>query len=141
MKTERLSIRVSEDEKKEIILKAEKYKMSTSEYIVSAIKDKMEVEKISESQSKFLKLFDVAFQKAFESYFKRLMVLNNKIEFNTKWLLKQQDIFMQHLKIPQTKEDLKISILPHPITEIAEEKVLKDIRSMASKKRDLEDEY
>lgn len=92
--------------KKKISLEADKYSMSTSEYVISAIKEKMQVDKINDSQSKFLKLFDVAFQKAFDPYFKRIMVINNRIEFNTRWQLKQQDIFMQHLKVPQTKEDL-----------------------------------
>ena len=93
MKSDRLSIRVTEEEKKEICLEADKYSMSTSEYVVSAVKEKMEVDKINDSQSKFLKLFDVAFQKAFDPYFKRIMVINNRIEFNTRWQLKQQDIF------------------------------------------------
>ncbi len=140
MKSDRLSIRVTEEEKKEICLEADKYSMSTSEYVVLAVKEKMEVDKINDSQSKFLKLFDVAFQKAFDPYFKRIMVINNRIEFNTRWQLKQQDIFMQHLKVPQNKEDLNISIIPHPITEVAEEQVLKDIRTMASKKRELDNE-
>ena len=140
MKSDRLSIRVTEEEKKEICLEADKYSMSTSEYVVSAVKEKMEVDKINDSQSKFLKLFDVAFQKAFDPYFKRIMVINNRIEFNTRLQLKQQDIFMQHLKVPQNKEDLNISIIPHPITEVAEEQVLKDIRTMASKKRELDNE-
>mgnify|MGYP003291255158 FL=1 len=140
MKSDRLSIRVTEEEKKEICLEADKYSMSTSEYVVSAVKEKMEVDKINDSQSKFLKLFDVAFQKAFDPYFKRIMVINNRIEFNTRWQLKQQDIFMQHLKVPQNKEDLNISIIPHPLTEVAEEQVLKDIRTMASKKRELDNE-
>lgn len=140
MKSDRLSIRVTEEEKKEICLEADKYSMSTSEYVLSAVKEKMEVDKINDSQSKFLKLFDVAFQKAFDPYFKRIMVINNRIEFNTRWQLKQQDIFMQHLKVPQNKEDLNISIIPHPITEVAEEQVLKDIRTMASKKRELDNE-
>lgn len=140
MKSDRLSIRVTEEEKKEICLEADKYSMSTSEYVVSAVKEKMEVDKINDSQSKFLKLFDVAFQKAFDPYFKRIMVINNRIEFNTRWQLKQQDIFMQHLKVPQNKEDLNISIIPHPITEVAEEQVLKDIRTMALKKRELDNE-
>ena len=40
MKTDRLSIRVTEEEKKEISLEADKYSMSTSEYVVSAVKEK-----------------------------------------------------------------------------------------------------
>ena len=43
------------------------------------------------------------------------MVALNRSDFNTRWLLKQQDIFMQHLKVPQTMEDLNFSSIEHPI--------------------------
>lgn len=114
--------------------------MRTSEFIHQAIREKMQTNKLNDSQSQFLNLFDVAFKKSFESFFKQLMVVQNRIEFNSRWLLKQQDIFMQHLKVPSTKEELNISIIPHCITEKAEEMVLKDIRKMSSKKKELENE-
>ena len=47
---------------------------------------------------------------------------------------------MQHLKIPQTKEELNVSIIPHPITEKAQELVLKDMRKIQAQKKELEDE-
>lgn len=119
---------------------AEKQNMNVSEFVYLAVKEKMQIDKLNDSQSQFLNLFDVAFKKSFDSYFKQLMVVQNRTEFNSRWLLKQQDIFMQHLKIPQTKEDLIVSIIPHPITEKAEELVLKDIRKMSVKKREIEDE-
>lgn len=140
MKTDRITIRVSEEEKKEINLVAEKYKMNTSEYVYSAIKNRMEIDKLNDSQGQFLKLFDTAFKKSYDPYQKHLLVILNKIEFNTKWLLKQQDIFMQHLKVPQTKDELNVSFLNHPITDVAQDIVLKDIRTMSLKKRELEDE-
>lgn len=140
MKTDRITIRVSEEEKKEINLVAEKLKMNTSEYIYSAIKNRMEIDKLNDSQSQFLKLFDVAFKRSYEPFQKHLLVILNRIEFNTRWILKQQDIFMQHLKVPQTKDELNISFLNHPITDVAQDLVLKDIRSMSSKKKELEDE-
>lgn len=140
MKTDRITIRVSEEEKKEINLVAEKYKMNTSEYVYSAIKNRMEIDKLNDSQGQFLKLFDTAFKKSYDPYQKHLLVILNKIEFNTKWLLKQQDIFMQHLKVPQTKDELNVSFLNHPITDVAQDLVLKDIRTMSLKKRELEDE-
>jgi len=140
MKTDRITIRVSEEEKKEINLVAEKYKMNTSEYIYSAIKNRMEVDKLNDSQGQFLKLFDTAFKRSYEPYQKHLLVILNRIEFNTRWLLKQQDIFMQHLKVPQTKDELNVSFLNHPITDVAQDLVLKDIRTMSSKKKELEDE-
>ncbi len=114
--------------------------MNISEFIYLAVREKMQLDKINDSQSQFLNLFDIAFKKSYDTYFKQLMVVQNRIEFNSRWLLKQQDIFMQHLKIPQTKEDIIVSIIPHPITEKAEELVLKDLRKMANNKREIEDE-
>lgn len=140
MKDERITIRVTDDEKKEISVMADKYKMNTSQFIHNAIKEKMETEKLSDSQERFLSLFDIAYKKSNESYFKQLMVVLNRIDFNSRWSIKQQDIFMQHLKVPQTKDDIHVSIVDHPITEIAQEEVLKDIRNMSKRKKSLEDE-
>ena len=140
MKSDRITIRVTEDEKKEISVLAEKSKMNTSEYVYSAIIDKMQVEKLSDSQSQFLNLFDTAFKRSYDPFQKHLLVILNRIEFNTRCLLKQQYIFMQHLKVPQTKDELNVSFLNHPITDVAQDLVLKDIRGMSSKKKELEDE-
>lgn len=114
--------------------------MNISEFVYQSVKEKMQVHKLNDSQSQFIELFDIAFKKSIDSYFKQIIMILNKVEFNTRWSLKQQDIFMQHLKIPQTMEELNISIIPHPITEKSQELVLKDIRKMASRKRELEDE-
>ena len=140
MKSDRITIRVTEDEKKEISVVADKLKMNTSEYVYSAIMDKMQVDKLNDSQGQFLNLFDTSFKRSYEPFQKHLLVILNRIEFNTRWLLKQQDIFMQHLKVPQTKDELNVSFLNHPITDVAQDLVLKDIRSMSSKKKELEDE-
>lgn len=139
MKSDRITIRVTEDEKKEISVNAEKLNMNTSEYVYNAIMDKMQVDKLNDSQGQFLNLFDTSFKRSYDPYQKHLLVILNRIEFNSRWLLKQQDIFMQHLKVPQTKDDLNVSFLNHPITDVAQDLVLKDIRSMSSKKKELED--
>ena len=140
MKSDRITIRVTEDEKKEISVVADKLKMNTSEYVYSAIMDKMQVDKLNDSQGQFLNLFDTSFKRSYEPFQKHLLVILNRIEFNTRWLLKQQDIFMQHLKVPQTKEELNVSFLNHPITDVAQDLIIKDIRTMSSKKKELEDE-
>ena len=119
---------------------AQKNNMNISEFVCQAVKEKMQTNKLNDSQTQFINLFNISFKKSFDSYFKQLMVVENKTEFNTKWLLKQQDIFMQHLKIPQTKEELNVSIIPHPITEKAQELVLKDMRKIQAQKKELEDE-
>ena len=109
MKSDRITIRVDEDLKKEISVNAEKLNMNTSEYVHNAIIDKMQVDKLNDSQGQFLNLFDTSFKRSYDPYQKHLLVILNRIEFNTRWLLKQQDIFMQHLKVPQTKDDLNVS--------------------------------
>ena len=140
MKDERITIRVTEDEKKELGVVAEKYKMKLSQFVQTAIKEKLEDEKLSDSQERFINLFDIAFKQSFDSYFKQMMVVINRIEFNTRWSIKQQDIFMQHLKVPQTKDALTLSVIDHPITEVAHDKVLKDIRKMSERKHELDNE-
>ena len=140
MKSDRITIRVTEDEKKEISVVADKLKMNTSEYVYSAIMDKMQVDKLNDSQGQFLNLFDTSFKRSYEPFQKHLLVILNRIEFNTRWLLKQQDIFMQHLKVPQTKDELNVSFLNHPITDVAQDLIIKDIRTMSFKKKELEDE-
>lgn len=110
--------------------------MNSSEFIYNAVNEKMNIDKISDSQSQFFNLFEMAFKKSFEAYFKHLLVILNRTEFNTRWLLKQQDIFMQQLKVPQAIEDLSFSNIEHPILEKAREIVLKDIRKMSIEKRD-----
>ena len=47
---------------------------------------------------------------------------------------------MKQLKIPQTREEITIPLFEHPITEISKELVLKDIRSMRSRKGQNSDE-
>lgn len=140
MKNERITIRVSEDEKKEINVLADKLNMNTSEYVYNAIKDKMNSGRLSESDEKIVTLFDKSFTQSYEPYQKHLISILNRIDFNARLLIKQQDIFMQHLKVPQTKEELNVSFFNHPITDVAEELVLKDVRAMASKKKELSDE-
>lgn len=140
MRDERITIRVTDDEKKEINLISDKYKMNISQFVYTAVREKIETEKLSESQERFISLFDVAYKKSSDPNFKQLMVVLNRVEFNTRWLLKQKDIFMQHLKVPQTKDELHLSIIDHPITEVAHEEILKDIRKMSARKKNIEDE-
>ena len=130
MKEDRITIRVTPEDKKEIELLADKHKMNISRFIYSTIKEKMEIDK----------LFDIAFKKSFDAFFKQLMVVINRIEFNSRWSIKQTDIFMNQLKIPQTEDELSLSIINHPVTEVAHREVLKDIRKMSSKKHELDNE-
>ena len=140
MKEDRITIRVTPEDKKEIELLADKHKMNISRFIYSTIKEKMEIDKLNDSQEQFMQLFDIAFKKSFDAFFKQLMVVINRIEFNSRWSIKQTDIFMNQLKIPQTEDELSLSIINHPVTEVAHREVLKDRRKMSSKKHELDNE-
>lgn len=140
MKEDRITIRVTPEDKKEIELLAEKYKMNLSRFVYKTIKEKMETNKITDSQEQFMELFDIAFKRSFDSFFKQLMVVINRIEFNSRWSIKQTDIFMNQLKIPQNEDELSLSIINHPVTEVAQREVLKDIRKMSNKKHELDNE-
>ena len=140
MKEDRITIRVTPEDKKEIELLADKHKMNISRFIYSTIKEKMEIDKLNDSQEQFMQLFDIAFKKSFDAFFKQLMVVINRIEFNSRWSIKQTDIFMNQLKIPQTEDELSLSIINHPVTEVAHRVVLNDIRKMSSKKHELDNE-
>ena len=114
--------------------------MNLSEFITKAIKEVMQTNKLTDSQLKFTELFEATFKMVFETYFKQIMIVLNRIDLNSKISIKQQDFFMQQLKIPQTMDELDISFLPHPITEKAEEVVVKDLRKMMEAKQEMKDE-
>ncbi|MBO6195358.1 MAG: CopG family transcriptional regulator [Bacilli bacterium] len=138
MKSDRITIRINEDLKKELNVLADKYKMNLSQFVSMAINEKLETDKLSDSQLQFIQLFDTAFKQCYDPFFKQMMVVLNRCDFNTRWAIKQQDIFMGQLKIPQTKDELTLSIIDHPVTEVAHEKVEKDIRKMTSRKNELD---
>lgn len=79
MKEDRITIRVTPEDKKEIELLADKHKMNISRFIYSTIKEKMEIDKLNDSQEQFMQLFDIAFKKSFDAFFKQLMVVINRI--------------------------------------------------------------
>lgn len=114
--------------------------MNSSEFVHQAVMEKLQNNKLNDSQNQILNIFELAFKKVYDSYHKQLMVVLNRAEFNTRWILKQNDIFMQHLKIPQTKSELSFTSIGHPITEKAEELVLKDIRKMSTRKNEIDEQ-
>jgi len=139
MKSEILTIRVSEEQKEEIKLDAKKMNQHVSEYILGCVKDKKELSDLNDSQGQFLNLFDIAFKKSYDSYFKREMLLLNKINFNLALLVNAQNIFMKQLKIPQNRDDVITSFVEHPIMTIAHENTVKNFRNLKSKNEKFND--
>lgn len=137
MKDERITFRVTSNQKQELILNAKKEKMILSEYILFCIKEHQEVSGLNDGQGQFLNLFDTAYKRSSASLFNRLMVVLNKINFNVLVLVKMMNLFMKQLKVPQTKEEVITSFVDHPILTIAEEQALKEFRKAQEKRSDL----
>ena len=140
LKNEIINLRVSSKEKYEITTFAESNSMNVSEFISLAIKEKMQTNKLMDSQAKLINVLEIGFKQSFEPFFKRLMAILNTIDFNSKILIKQQDIFMYQLKVTQAMEEIFVSPISHPITEKAQELVLKDLHKMVARKKEFEDE-
>jgi len=139
LKNERITIRASEEFKRKLEILAKKENKSLSLFVHDYLKEKVENEGLNDSQGQFLKLFDVAFKRSYEPFHKQQMLVLNKNNFNGKWLLETINLFMKHLKIPQTKDEVKTSFVDHPIIEIAHEKVLKEMRNKLSDKSERSD--
>ena len=128
---------MSKEDKADLINQATKANMNLSEYIMQSIQEKMSIEKLSESQSQFLKLFEIAFHESYDNLHKQIMLILNRNNFNSECLLLQQEIFMKNVKVPQKREDLIMpKFINHPITDMAKEMVLKDIRKLSKNKHE-----
>lgn len=134
MLDDRISLRVSQKFKNKLTLIAKEENISITQYVVRVLEKEIEKRDLLNSQNQFLELFDVAFKRSFDLYFNQTMLVLNKNNFNTECLIKQLDLFMKQLKIPQMREEITMPLFEHPITEISKELVLKDIRNMRSKK-------
>ena len=139
LKNELINIRVNSNEKKEIITFAENNSMNLSEFVSLAIKEKMQTNKIMDSQAKLISVIETGFKQCYEPFFKRLIVVLSRLDFNVKWLIEQQDIFMQQLSIPQERENVFCTITHHPITDISEERIQKELRKKMANKKEFED--
>lgn len=45
--------------------------MNVSEFVYQAVKEKMQTNKLNDSQTQFINLFNISFKKSFDSYFKQ----------------------------------------------------------------------
>lgn len=120
-----MGFRISKDDKLKINKKAKEYHMKVSEFIYKAVKEKIELDKLSDNEEKLYKMIKQGLNETLEPYFKKLITIENKINFNTKILLKQQDIFMYHVRVPQTEEELSFDKKDHVITKVAKKMIEK----------------
>lgn len=141
MKSTNINIRVPVDFKNALIIEAKKHELGMSEYAYRTLKEKMDLDYLTESQEQFAQTFEIIFKKVYEPYFKRQMVIENKINFFTRWIIRVLNLFLKNVSVPQDKEKVLTSFIDHPILDIANEEVLKEIRTLKQKKETIEDEF
>ena len=79
MRNTHITFRVTESEKEAIVLEAKNQSMGLTEYILSCIKDKQELTDLNDSQGQFLNLFDTAYKRSADPFFKQEMSVLKKL--------------------------------------------------------------
>lgn len=69
-----------------------------------------------------------------EKQFYKILTMINKNNIGIETIILQNDMTYKYFDIPQTRNELNTHLVNHPITEVAREQVLKNIRELKSKK-------
>ncbi len=126
MREEQINFRCKTDIKNEISIASEKAKMSRTDFILSAVMDKIKMTQLLDSEQKFLDLFELGFKTYYEPYFHRLVQNQRNILFDTKTIIEQNNLFYKHVEIVQERDEIKTALYNHPITDVAVETVKKN---------------
>lgn len=118
---------------------AKKNNMKVSEYCKMIILDVLDQNMILDSQKKLVELITDTVQAANEKQLYKIMTMVNKNNIGIETIILQNDMTYKYFDIPQTRAELNTHLINHPITEVAREQVLKNIREIRSK-RELTDE-
>ena len=120
---------------------AKKLDLLLSEFVNRAVKQSIELDHLTESQEQFANTFEVIFKRIYEPYFKKQVAISNRINFNQRWTIRVLNLLLKHIKIPQDKDEILTSFVDHPILDIANNEVIKEIRSNKQKSEVIEDEF
>jgi len=120
--------------KKQLQELSEKNNMSLSEYCKCIISDFIEQTMLLDTQKKLVELITETVQNANEKQFYKILTMLNKNNIGIETILLQNDMTYKYFDIPQTRSELNTHLFNHPITEVAREQVLKNIRELRNKK-------
>ena len=118
---------------------AEKNNMKVSEYCKNVLLDYLEENILLDTQKKLVDLITETVQNANEKQFYKILTMINKNNIGIETIILQNDMTYKYFDIPQSRSELNSHLVNHPITEVAREQVLKNIRELRSKK-ELSDE-
>ena len=134
-----IAFRVDIHRKKQLQELAEKNNMKVSEYCKNILLDCLEQTILLDTQKKLTELITETVQNANEKQFYKILTMLNKNNIGIETILLQNDMTYKYFDIPQTRSELNTHLVNHPITEVAREQVLKNIRELRNKK-ELENE-
>lgn len=121
--------------KKELLQEqAKKNNMKVSEYCKNVLLDVLDQSMILDSQKKLIELITETVQNANEKQFYKILSMINKNNIGIETIILQNDMTYKYFDIPQTRAELNTHLVNHPITEVAREQVLKNIRELRNKK-------
>ena len=126
--------------KKELLQEqAKKNNMKVSEYCKNVLLDVLDQSMILDSQKKLIELITETVQNANEKQFYKILTMINKNNIGIETIILQNDMTYKYFDIPQTRAELNTHLVNHPITEVAREQVLKNIRELRNKKDSIDE--
>ena len=113
--------------------------MKVSEYCKNVLLDFMEQSMLLDSQKKLRELIIETVKDANEKQFYKILTMINKNNIGIETIILQNDMTYKYFDIPQTRAELNTHLVSHPITEVARETVIKNIRELRNKKDDVDE--
>lgn len=129
-----IAFRIDPNKKKLLQDQADKNNMKISEYCKFVLLDNLDQTMLIDSQKKLRELILETIKDANEKQFYKILTMINKNNIGIETILLQNDMTYKYFDIPQTRAELNTHLINHPITEVAREQVLKNIRELRSKK-------
>ena len=129
-----IAFRVDLHRKKQLQEMANKNNMKVSEYCKGVLLDCLEQTMLLDNQKKLVEIITETVQNANEKQFYKILTMLNKNNIGIETILLQNDMTYKYFDIPQKRSELNTHLVNHPITEVAREQVLKNIRELRSKK-------
>ncbi len=129
-----IAFRLDPYKKKILQDQADKINMKLSEYCKNVLLDYLDQTMLLDTQKKLRELIIETVKDANEKQFYKILTMINKNNIGIETIILQNDMTYKYFDIPQTRAELNTHLVNHPITEIARETVLKNIRDLRSKK-------
>ena len=129
-----VAFRLDPYKKKLLQEQADKNNMKFSEYCKFVLLDNLDQTMLIDSQKKLRELILETVKDANEKQFYKILTMINKNNIGIETIILQNDMTYKYFDKPQTRSELNTHLFNHPITEVAREQVLKNIRELRNKK-------